>query len=152
MFKFLISLLVFLTVNQSAAAVQLQNQLQSNPSPYLALHASDPVAWQKWSEEILQRAKIENKLIFLSIGYFSCHWCHVMQRESYKDKDVAQWLNKHFIPVKIDRELEEALDARMINFAEKTRGRAGWPLNVFVTPEGLPFLPHCICRVMNFYS
>jgi uncharacterized protein YyaL (SSP411 family) len=137
-FKFLLSLLMLLSMNQASATSLLQNQLIDNPSPYLALHGSDPVAWQQWSEEILERAKAENKLIFLSIGYFSCHWCHVMQRESYKDPEVAQWLNKNFIPVKIDRELEEALDARMIDFVEKTRGRAGWPLNVFVTPEGYP--------------
>ena len=138
MSKFLLSLLMLLSINQAIATTLLQNQLTDNPSPYLALHGSDPVAWQQWSEEILERAKAENKLIFLSIGYFSCHWCHVMQRESYKDPEVAQWLNKNFIPVKIDRELEEALDARMIDFVEKTRGRAGWPLNVFVTPEGYP--------------
>jgi uncharacterized protein YyaL (SSP411 family) len=125
-------------MSQAVASLALENQLADNPSPYLALHSTDPVAWQEWNEDILERAKAEKKLIFLSIGYFSCHWCHVMQRESYKDKDVAQWLNKHFIPVKIDRELEEALDARMISFAEKTQGRAGWPLNVFVTPEGYP--------------
>ncbi len=129
---------MFLSMNQAGATSLLQNQLTDHPSPYLALHGSDPVAWQRWSEEILERAKAENKLVYLSIGYFSCHWCHVMQRESYKDPEVAQWLNKNFIPVKIDRELEEALDARMIDFVEKTRGRAGWPLNVFVTPEGYP--------------
>ena len=141
-FKLLLSLLIFLSINQAGSAAplqgQLQNQLSNNPSPYLALHGSDPVAWQAWDANVLERAKAENKLIFLSIGYFSCHWCHVMQRESYRDSGVAQWINAHFIPVKVDRELEEALDARMISFAEKTRGRAGWPLNVFVTPEGHP--------------
>ena len=129
-------------INQSSADLSdddlLSNQLENNPSPYLALHGSDPVAWQDWDDDILTRAKKENKLVFLSIGYFSCHWCHVMQRESYKDLAVAKWINAHFIPVKIDRELEEALDARMIAFVEKTSGRAGWPLNVFVTPEGYP--------------
>lgn len=138
MLKLLISLLMIMSINQAVAAAPLKNQLANNPSPYLALHGSDPVAWQEWDDAILDRAKAEKKLIFLSIGYFSCHWCHVMQRESYKDPEVAKWLNEYFIPVKIDRELEEALDARMINFAEKTRGRAGWPLNVFVTPEGYP--------------
>jgi len=137
-YKILLSLLFLLSINQATAAEPLQNQLAGNPSPYLALHSSDPVAWQAWDESVLARAKAENKLIYLSIGYFSCHWCHVMQRESYKDKEVAKWLNEYFIPVKIDRELEEALDARMIDFVEKTRGRSGWPLNVFVTPEGYP--------------
>ena len=138
MYKILLSLFFVLYLNQAAATGPLTNQLANNPSPYLALHGSDPVAWQAWDESVLQRAKAENKLIYLSIGYFSCHWCHVMQRESYKDQQVAKWLNEHFIPVKIDRELEEALDARMIDFVEKTRGRAGWPLNVFVTHEGYP--------------
>ncbi|GMT41399.1 MAG: hypothetical protein IEMM0001_2134 [bacterium] len=138
MYKFLLHLLILLSINYASAAEPLTNQLANNPSPYLALHGSDPVAWQAWDESVLERAKAENKLIYLSIGYFSCHWCHVMQRESYKDPEVAKWLNEHFIPVKIDRELEEALDARMIDFVEKTRGRAGWPLNVFVTPEGYP--------------
>jgi uncharacterized protein YyaL (SSP411 family) len=124
-YKILLSLFFVLYLNQAAATGPLTNQLANNPSPYLALHGSDPVAWQAWDESVLQRAKAENKLIYLSIGYFSCHWCHVMQRESYKDPQVAKWLNEHFIPVKIDRELEEALDARMIDFVEKTRGRAG---------------------------
>ncbi len=129
---------MLLSTYTAFAAKPLQNQLVDNPSPYLALHGSDPVAWQQWDESLLQRAKDENKLIYLSIGYFSCHWCHVMQRESYKDPEVAKWLNEHYIPVKIDRELEEALDARMIEFVEKTSGRSGWPLNVFITPEGYP--------------
>jgi uncharacterized protein YyaL (SSP411 family) len=136
--KVFVSLFLGLMMNQAVASSALKNQLVDNPSPYLALHGSDPVAWQVWDEKVLARAKAENKLIYLSIGYFSCHWCHVMQRESYKDKEVAKWLNENFIPVKIDRELEEALDARMIDFVEKTRGRAGWPLNVFVTPDGYP--------------
>jgi len=150
LFKFIFTLFAFLVIYQSHASSPLQNQLQSNPSPYLALHGADPVAWQEWNEAILDRAKAENKLIFLSIGYFSCHWCHVMQRESYQDRDVAQWLNEHFIPVKIDRELEEALDARMISFAEKTQGRAGWPLNVFVTPEGYPLYAALYLPQNNF--
>lgn len=129
---------IFFGIANTASAAVLQNQLQDNPSAYLALHGSDPVAWQEWNDEVLAKAKAENKLIFLSIGYFSCHWCHVMQRESYKDRSVAAVINEQFIPVKIDRELEEALDARMIEFTEKTRGRAGWPLNVFITPEGYP--------------
>ncbi|MEA1888407.1 MAG: DUF255 domain-containing protein, partial [Pseudomonadota bacterium] len=110
MYKFFLSLLFLLSIIPAAAAEPLKNQLADNPSPYLALHGSDPVAWQAWDESVLERAKAENKLIYLSIGYFSCHWCHVMQRESYKDQEVAKWLNEHFIPVKIDRELEEALD------------------------------------------
>jgi len=118
--------------------LHLVNQLKNHASPYLALHASDPVAWQDWSEKAVKLAKSQNKLLYLSIGYFSCHWCHVMQKESYKNPEIAAYLNKYFIPVKIDRELEPALDARLINFVERTRGMGGWPLNVFVTPDGYP--------------
>ena len=121
-----------------ATAAGLSNQLKNHPSPYLALHGSDPVAWQDWDARAVQAASRENKLLFVSIGYFSCHWCHVMQRESYKNPDIADYLNKHFIPVKVDRELEPALDARLIAFAEKTQGVSGWPLNVFLTPDGYP--------------
>ena len=132
-------IVVILCLAGSAAqAAPLVNQLKGNASPYLALHAADPVAWQEWGPAVVERARRENTLIYLSIGYFSCHWCHVMQRESYRDPGIAAFLNKNFIPVKIDRELEPALDARMIAFVESTRGRGGWPLNVFVTPEGHP--------------
>lgn len=120
------------------AGAPLANQLKNHPSPYLAMHAADPVAWQDWSDTAVERARREGKPLFISVGYFSCHWCHVMQRESYKNPDIAAFLNRHFIPVKVDRELEAALDARLIEFAERTRGQGGWPLNVFVTPEGYP--------------
>ncbi len=116
----------------------LDNQLKNHPSPYLALHGADPVAWQDWNEAAVALARKQNKLIFLSIGYFSCHWCHVMQRESYRNPEIARFINAHFIPVKVDRELDPALDARMLEFAEATRGLGGWPLNVFVTPDGHP--------------
>ncbi len=120
------------------AAAPLSNQLKNHPSPYLAMHAADPVAWQDWNAAAVERARREGKLLYISVGYFSCHWCHVMQRESYKNQDIAHLLNRHFVPVKVDRELEPALDARLIEFAERTRGASGWPLNVFVTPEGHP--------------
>ena len=116
----------------------LVNQLKNNASPYLALHGDDPVVWQEWNAATVARARQEGKLLFVSIGYFSCHWCHVMQRESYRNPDIARFINSHFIPVKVDRELEPALDARMIDFIETTRGLSGWPLNVFVTPDGHP--------------
>lgn len=121
-----------------ADAAPLKNQLRQHSSPYLALHGDDPVAWQEWNAASVARARREGKLLYLSIGYFSCHWCHVMQRESYRNAVIARYLNEHFIPVKVDRELEPALDARLIEFAEQTRGISGWPLNVFVTPDGHP--------------
>ena len=120
------------------SADALNNQLQNHPSPYLALHGNDPVAWQDWTQAAVQLAREQNKLLYISVGYFSCHWCHVMQRESYQNAQIATLLNKNFIPVKVDRELEPALDARLIEFAQATQGHAGWPLNVFLTPQGHP--------------
>jgi len=123
------------------------NVLKGNPSPYLAMHGDDPVHWQEWNSKTIARARAENKLILISIGYFACHWCHVMQKESYQAEDVAKVLNDKFIAVKVDRELNPALDARLIEFVNRTRGYSGWPLNVFITPQGYPlfgmvYLPH----------
>ena len=116
------------------------NQLANHPSPYLAMHGQDPVQWQEWGKAAQQAAVREDKLLFISSGYFSCHWCHVMQRESFSDPEIAAILNKHFIAVKVDRELNPALDAKLIDFVERTRGYAGWPLNVFITPDGYPLV------------
>ena len=139
----------FLT-SQWASAKPIQNQLQAHASPYLAMHGADPVQWQDWNEDVVKRAQKENKLIFISSGYFSCHWCHVMQRESYKNKTIAKIINQYFIPVKVDRELNPALDARLIDFVEKTQGQAGWPLNVFITPEGYPLVGMTYVPAKNF--
>lgn len=122
------------------SAFALENELGDHPSPYLAMHGDDPVHWQSWSADAIARARETDKLLFVSIGYFACHWCHVMQRESYRDEAVAAFINEHFVPVKVDRELQPALDARLIEFVERTRGYSGWPLNVFLTPEGYPLV------------
>ncbi len=114
--------------------------LADHPSPYLALHAGDPVEWRLWGPEALAEARREGRLLFVSSGYFACHWCHVMRRESFSDPAIAALLNEHFVPVKVDRELLPALDARLIDFTERTRGQAGWPLGVFITPAGHPLL------------
>jgi uncharacterized protein YyaL (SSP411 family) len=116
----------------------LENALLNHPAPYLALHGEDPVAWQPYHMEAVERARREGKLLFVSVGYFACHWCHVMQQESYQDQEVAEFLNKNFVSIKIDRELEPGLDSRLMDFAQATVGRGGWPLNVFLTPEGYP--------------
>lgn len=126
-----VNLFVFMPFANSA-------DLKGHPSPYLQLHTNDPVHWQVWGKDVLAQAKSQNKLVYLSIGYFSCHWCHVMQQESYSDTAVGEFLNKHFIPVKVDRELRPELDRRMIRFVEAVRGQAGWPLNVFITADGYP--------------
>lgn len=114
------------------------NQLKNHASPYLALHGDDPVDWMEWNSETLEKAQSENKPIFISIGYFSCHWCHVMQRESFSDTMVADELNKNYISIKVDRELNPVLDKRLIDFVQATIGRAGWPLNVILTPDVYP--------------
>ncbi len=135
-----------------AAAGGYDNQLINHPSPYLAMHGDDPVAWQDWRPDLLEHSKQENRLLFISSGYFSCHWCHVMQRESFKSKQVARLLNEKFLPVKIDRELEPALDAHLIEFVELTRGNAGWPLNVILTPDGYPLLGFTYMPKQQFYD
>ncbi len=145
----LFGLLALMAVSAHAGK-PLSNELPDHPSPYLALHGEDPVAWQVWNEQALAAARREHKLLFLSIGYFACHWCHVMQRESYRDPAIAAFINAHFIPVKVDRELEPALDARLLAFARETRGAAGWPLNVFLTPQGAPMFAALYQRPAEF--
>jgi uncharacterized protein YyaL (SSP411 family) len=130
----LLILIISITTEPAVAA----NQLAGHPSPYLALHAGDPVDWRPWQADVIDDARADNRLVFVSVGYFSCHWCHVMQQESYQDAGIAKILNEKYIAVKVDRELDPDLDRRLIEFVEATRGAAGWPLNVFLTPEGYP--------------
>jgi len=110
--------------------------LQQSISPYLRLHADDPVHWREWNPEMLEEAQQTDRPLLISSGYYACHWCHVMQEESFKDAGIAERLNRDFIPVKIDRELHTALDHYLIEFLRATRGIAGWPLNVVVLPTG----------------
>ena len=133
----LLSILLLLILLSPLASA---NALRGSDSPYLAMHGDDPVDWRPWSAEVLAQARRENKLIFVSIGYFACHWCHVMQRETYRNAEAARYINAHFIPVKVDRELNPALDAYLIEFVTRTHGAAGWPLNVFLTPDGNPLV------------
>ena len=126
------------------------NALAHSASPYLRLHAHDPVHWQEWSPELVARAGSEDRLIFVSVGYFACHWCHVMQRESFSDADAAALLNAHFVAVKVDRELDPALDAQLLRFVQATLGHAGWPLNVVLTPHGVPLFGFTYLPVTDF--
>lgn len=137
--RLLTSILIFVLCTPPVFA-ELENQVKDHPVPYLAMHGTDAVHWQQWNAATLERARKENKLLFVSIGFFSCYWCHVMQRESFRDVDIGRAMNAAFIPVIVDRELEPALDAQMLGFVERYRGSAGWPLNVVVTPEGYPLL------------
>ena len=145
---FLLLLPLLFSINAEARLIE--NVLKNHASPYLAMHGSDPVAWQEWNKETVERAKKEGKLLYVSSGYFSCHWCHVMQRESYKNSQVAKILNNNFIPVKVDREISSALDSHLIDFVERTQGRAGWPLNVFITPDGYPLVGMTYVPTENF--
>ena len=115
------------------------NHLIQETSPYLLQHAHNPVDWYPWNDEALQKAKTENKPILVSIGYSACHWCHVMERESFEDEATARIMNDNFINIKIDREERPDLDHIYMDAVQAMTGSGGWPLNVFLTPEGKPF-------------
>ncbi len=115
------------------------NRLAREKSPYLLQHAHNPVDWFAWSDEAFEKARVENRPIFLSIGYSTCHWCHVMERESFEDEKVAAFLNQHFVSIKVDREERPDVDKIYMTFVQATAGSGGWPLNVFLTPELKPF-------------
>lgn len=115
------------------------NRLINEQSPYLRQHAHNPVDWHPWSDEALERARREDKPILLSIGYSACHWCHVMERESFENEPIAQLMNQHFIPIKVDREERPDLDQIYMDAVQLLTGRGGWPLTMFLTPEGKPF-------------
>lgn len=116
------------------------NRLARESSPYLRLHQHNPVQWYPWGPEALAAAKEQNKPIFLSIGYSSCHWCHVMNRESFADPKIAEYLNEHFICVKVDREERPDVDHVYMSAIQATTGDGGWPLSAFLLPDGRPFL------------
>ncbi len=136
--RLILTIVLLLSLCLGVQSTIAANRLAGHPSPYLALHGEDPVEWRDWQAEVFDAARKDNRLVLVSIGYYSCHWCHVMQRESYQDDTVAARLNESFIAVKVDRELDPDLDQRLIAFVERVRGSAGWPLNVFLTPEGYP--------------
>ncbi|MQF48971.1 thioredoxin domain-containing protein [SAR202 cluster bacterium AC-647-N09_OGT_505m] len=117
----------------------MSNRLINETSPYLVQHANNPVDWYPWGEEALQRARVEDKPIFLSIGYSACHWCHVMERESFEDPNIAQLMNQSFINIKVDREERPDLDSIYMLAVQAMTGRGGWPLSIFLTPEIAPF-------------
>ncbi|MCB2201195.1 thioredoxin domain-containing protein [bacterium] len=115
------------------------NQLVNESSPYLLQHAHNPVNWYPWGDEALNRAKKENKPIIVSIGYSSCHWCHVMEHESFEDEEVASIMNENFVCIKVDREEHPDVDQIYMNAVQIISGRGGWPLNCFALPDGRPF-------------
>ncbi len=116
------------------------NRLAREKSPYLLQHQHNPVDWYPWGEEAFARARAENKPILLSIGYSTCHWCHVMERESFENEDLAKYLNAHFVSIKVDREERPDVDKIYMTAAQAMTGQGGWPLNCFLTPELKPFV------------
>jgi uncharacterized protein YyaL (SSP411 family) len=116
-----------------------QNRLANSQSPYLLQHASNPVDWYPWGDEAFEKAKKENKPIFLSIGYSTCHWCHVMEHESFEDSTVAAQMNKYFVSVKVDREEMPEVDHLYMSVCQAMTGRGGWPLTIVMTPDKEPF-------------
>jgi uncharacterized protein YyaL (SSP411 family) len=116
-----------------------RNRLAEEGSPYLSQHEDNPVNWQPWDDTALDAASETNKPIFLSIGYSACHWCHVMEEESFQDEAVAQRLNENFVPIKVDREERPDIDSIYMRICQRVTGRGGWPLSAWLTPDGKPF-------------
>jgi uncharacterized protein YyaL (SSP411 family) len=117
----------------------MPNRLASETSPYLLQHADNPVDWYAWGDEAFARARDEDKPVLVSIGYAACHWCHVMEHESFEDTEVAALMNAHFVCVKVDREERPDVDAIYMDAVQAMTGQGGWPLNAFLTPAGVPF-------------
>src|SRR5947209_3505827 len=117
----------------------MANRLAHETSPYLLQHAHNPVDWYPWGDEAFARARGEDKPVFLSIGYSACHWCHVMERESFEDEAIAAILNERFVPIKVDREERPDLDDIYMQAVQMLTGHGGWPMSVFLTPDLRPF-------------
>src|SRR6059036_16028 len=116
-----------------------ENRLARETSPYLLQHAHNPVDWYPWGEEAFTRAKTEDKPVLLSVGYSACHWCHVMEHESFESKEIAEVMNRHFVNIKVDREERPDVDQIYMQAVQSLTGHGGWPMTVFLTPEGVPF-------------
>ena len=128
------------------------NRLINEKSPYLLQHAHNPVDWFPWGKEAFEKAKKEAKPVFLSIGYSTCHWCHVMERESFENEQVGALLNKHFICIKLDREERPDIDKIYMTFVQATTGGGGWPMSVFITPDQKPFFGGTYFRKPDFMN
>jgi len=129
-----------------------QNNLIHETSPYLLQHANNPVNWHSWNDKALKKAKDENKPIFLSVGYSSCHWCHVMAHESFEDEEIAKIMNENFINIKVDREERPDIDDIYQKVCQSTTGQGGWPLSVFLTPDQKPFYVGTYFPILDSYG
>lgn len=132
----LLTVILFWQSSAQAISSNTSSPLKNHPSAYIAMHANDPVHWKLWGPEVMALSKATQKPLFISSGYFACHWCHVMHQENYKDTLVAEIINQNFIAVKIDRELLPDLDDYLLNRLRSATGAAGWPLHAILTPEG----------------
>lgn len=130
----------------------LLNNLDKASSPYLRQHASNPVHWQEWNSEVLEYARKSGKPVFLSIGYSSCHWCHVMAAEAFSDEHSSFYLNTHFVSIKVDREERPDIDRVMMDFLVSISGSGGWPLNVFLSSEAVPFFACTYAPLVESYG
>ncbi len=128
------------TAEVSPAQIEHSNRLIHEKSPYLLQHAHNPVDWYPWGEEAFAKARKENKPIFLSIGYSTCHWCHVMEKEEFERPEVAAVMNEFFVNIKVDREERPDVDRVYMTFVQATTGGGGWPMSVWLTPELKPFV------------
>src|SRR5437899_4046702 len=124
---------------QTPAQSEHTNRLAHEKSPYLLQHAHNPVDWYPWGQEAFDKAKKENKPIFLSVGYSTCHWCHVMEHESFENSEIAKLMNDNFVNIKVDREERPDIDQVYMTFVQATTGSGGWPMNVWLTPDLKPF-------------
>src|SRR5262249_11420778 len=125
--------------NHEEGTYQYTNRLIHQTSPYLLKHAHNPVDWFPWGEEALNKARIEDKPILLSVGYASCHWCSVMERESFENEETAQLMNENFVSIKVDREERPDIDNIYMTAVQAMTGGGGWPMTVFTTSDGVPF-------------
>ena len=117
----------------------MSNHLKDQSSPYLLQHAENPVDWYPWGEEAFEKARQEDKPVFLSIGYSTCHWCHVMEQESFENMEIADILNRYFVSVKVDREERPDIDSVYMSVCQALTGNGGWPMSIFMTPEQKPY-------------
>jgi len=130
----------------------MSNLLKNETSPYLLQHAENPVHWYPWGEEAFQKAKKEDKPIFLSIGYSTCHWCHVMAHESFEDEKTAELLNRHFVSIKVDREERPDIDSVYMSVCQAFTGSGGWPMTIFMTWDKKPFFAGTYFPVQSRYG
>ncbi len=135
----LIAALLILNFGCKLQPEETTNQLAHASSPYLQQHAHNPVNWYPWGDEALEKAKTTNKPIIVSVGYAACHWCHVMEKESFENDSIAQYMNEHFVSIKVDREERPDIDQIYMEAAQLMSGRGGWPLNCITLPDGRPF-------------